>query len=133
NMTIARHAAEKVLNAGLFNPYRYCFATSMCMIEAVSENYDAAAQYGETALAMHTPNSPIKYAPTLRYLAAAQAKKGDTHRAAEVFSMLKEQDPGFHAGDLFNDDFPVPSERAATMLKESLAAIESEHESTPST
>jgi len=126
NMTVAKQAAEKVLNAGLFNPYRYCFATSMCMIEAVSENYDQAAHFGETALAMHSPNSKIMYAPTLRYLAAAQAKKGDRNRASEVFSMLKEQDPGFNAGDLFNDDFPVPSQRAASMLRDSLAAIESE-------
>jgi len=125
NMSIAREAARKVLNAGLFNPYRYCFATSMCMIETVSENYDAAVEYGEQALAMHSPTQEVMYAPTLRYLAAAQARKGNIERASEVFAMLKKQDPEFAAGDIFNDDFPVPSKRAASLLQKSLNAVES--------
>lgn len=124
NLDVARAAAKKVLSASMYNPYRYCFATTLCMIETVSHNYSAAAEYGERALAMHSPQQQEKFLPTLRYLAAAQAQAGNTERAAEVYGLLKKQDPKFHYEHVDTDDFPVPSREAASKLKAGWMKIE---------
>lgn len=124
NLDVARTAAKKVLSASMYNPSRYCFATTLCMIETVSHNYSAAAAYGESALAMHSPRQVNKFLPTLRYLAAAQAQAGNMKRAGEVYGMLKKQDPAFHYEQVDSDDFPVPSREAAATLKAGWMKIE---------
>ncbi|MBX2878922.1 MAG: hypothetical protein KTR32_03265 [Granulosicoccus sp.] len=124
NMDVARTAAKSVLTASMFNPYRYCFATTLCMIETVCHNYAAAAEYGEQAMSMHPPLKKERFLPTLRYLAAAQAQAGNVERAGEVYRMLKEQDPQFHYTQVESEDFPVPSKDAAATLKAGWMKIE---------
>ena len=119
----ARAAALQVLENSVFNPYRFCFATSLCMIDTVMGNYEKAAEYGELAIALHRPNQKI-FAPTLRYLAVALEHTGKREEASNVFRILKEQEPTFRSSEVLRDAYPVPSKAAGTLLSNSLSKLE---------
>lgn len=124
NLKKAREVALQVFQRSLFNPYRFCFATSLCMIDTVMGNYSAAVKHGEKAISIHRPNQKNVFAPTLRYLSAAHANIGNRERAAEVFQIIKTQDPIFEVSALLQDDFPVPSRAAASILSRALSQVE---------
>lgn len=84
----ARAAALQAAALGRNLPFRYCFSTSLCMIEAMSGNLDAAVVYGRRALEQEPARKTISYPPTLRYLGAALAHLGRREEAAGVFKQL---------------------------------------------
>ncbi len=124
NLEKARYIASQVFQRSLFNPYRFCFATSLCMIDTVMGDYSAAVKHGEKAISIHRPNQKNVFAPTLRYLAAAHANVGNRERAAEVFQIMKSQDPAFEVSAMLEDDFPVPNRVAASILSRALGQVE---------
>ncbi len=124
NLEKARALALQVFQKSMFNPYRFCFATSLCMIDTVMGNYTTAAEYGEQAIAIHRPNQTQIFAPTLRYLSAAHESIGNRERAAEIFVVLKKQDPKFEVRSLLQEDFPVPNRNAASILNKALTPVE---------
>ena len=49
----ARNFAIQVFNRSLFSPYRYRFATSLCMIDTAMGNFSSAIRFGEQAISLH--------------------------------------------------------------------------------
>lgn len=80
----AHALALAALERGRRLPYRYCFQTSLCMIEAMRGRLDEAIVHGYRALELEPIGGQTHYVPTLRYLGAALARKGETERARAV-------------------------------------------------
>ena len=121
----AREAAARAVDAALHNPYRYCFATTLCMIETVEGDYESAIAHGERALAMHHPSSRAAYAPTLRYLSAAYENANRPEDAWRTYTLLKSQEPALEAARMNPADYPVPNPDAMKILATSFRRIES--------
>ena len=125
NLDAARDSAVRAANASVCNPYRYGFATTLCMIDVVAGNYESAITHGERAFAMQSPGSPNHYAPTLRYLSAAYDQVGRSDDAKRVYKLLKAQEPTLCADAIDPDEYPVPNTHARKILKQSFTRIES--------
>ena len=120
----ARKFAIQVFNRSLFSPYRYCFATSLCMIDTAMGNFSSAISFEEQAISMHRSDRKKIYAPTLRYLSVAQAETGNLNRAISLYKILSSQEPSFHPDDILEAGYPMPNQGVARYLSKSLAQIE---------
>lgn len=125
NLEMARNAATRAMDVALYNPYRYCFATTLCMIDTVGGDPGRAVEHGERALAMHPPGARSTYAPTLRYLAAAYENADRPDDARRVYDALVQQEPELDAGRVDAGEYPVPNARAREVLAGSFRRIES--------
>ncbi len=90
NMKQSRASALKAAQLGKFLSYRYCFFTSLCMIDGLSGNPDSAIYAGERALQLIPSKADRPYSPTLRYLAANYAKIGKYSQASKLLTILQE-------------------------------------------
>lgn len=126
DLSASRKAAIKVYENSLFSPYRFCFATTLCMIDTMNGDFKSAVNFGELAISMHRPDSKFVYPPTLRYLSVAQAESGNQSRAKELFQLLSCQEPDFHSTQILEPGYPMPSQSAAQFLSRSLKLIETE-------
>lgn len=124
DLTSARASAERAMARGVLNPYRYSFATSLCMISAVMGDYAGAAANGERALAMHPAGSSVFFEPTLRYLAATYGHLDRPGPAAQVVRQLRGQDPTISARSLAEARYPVPSAAALETLRSGFQILE---------
>ncbi|MEM0989787.1 MAG: tetratricopeptide repeat protein [Pseudomonadota bacterium] len=118
----ARRYASKAVDMGRFSRFRYSLETSLCMIEAVSGNFDAAIRHGERAMAAQHMQAE-KYEPTMRYLGAAYAMRGDLDRAGNMLACIRRQSPSFSAKTLDDPSFPAPGDTARQMLRTGLNRI----------
>lgn len=118
----ARRYASKAVEMGRFSRFRYSLETSLCMIEAVSGNYEAAILHGERAMAAQHMQSE-KYEPTMRYLGAAYAMQGDLDRAGSMLASIRRQCPSFSAATLNDPNFPAPGDNARQLLRTGLNRI----------
>ncbi|MGL4437816.1 MAG: hypothetical protein ACRCUE_00950 [Bosea sp. (in: a-proteobacteria)] len=84
----ARDTAWQAASLGHNLSFRYCFSTSLSMIEAVSGNLDTAIAHGRKALALEPLGKQFSYPPTLRFLGAALAHGGYRDEARQAFSLL---------------------------------------------
>jgi hypothetical protein len=84
----AREAAHLAAAAGQHLPFRYCFSTTLCMIEAMSGNFESAIAFGRRARVQEPRRKSISYPPTLRYLGASLALNGAASEARQVFATL---------------------------------------------
>jgi len=125
HLSEARVAAARAMEAALHNPYRYCFATTLCMIETVDGDYESAVAHGERALAMHRPSSRAAYAPTLRYLTAAYENANRPENARRTYAALRAQEPALEAARMDPIDYPIPNPEAMDILASSFRRIES--------
>lgn len=124
DFTSARNFAIQVFHRSLFSPYRYCFATSLCMIDTAMGNFTSAIRFGEQAISMHRSDHKKIFAPTLRYLSVAQAESGNIDRANYLYQILGSQEPSFHPDDILDAGYPMPNQGVARYLSKSLAQIE---------
>lgn len=124
NMERAKDAANRAMDAAVYNPYRFGFATTLCMIDTVTGNFDSAIAHGERALAMQPPGSASQYSPTLRYLSAAYQQAGEDQQAINTYRQLKIQEPNLNAEAMDPDEYPVPNTEAQKILKQSFSQIE---------
>lgn len=123
NFNKARYAARLAEAYGRHLTYRYCFSTSLCMIEALSGNLSAALSYGEKSLELQPNISVRPYAPTLRYLGASYSALGDLKKAENVFSRLKSIDSNLSSARVNVKDYPTPSYNAAEFIRNGLLAV----------
>ncbi len=86
----ARESANLALFAGRNLSFRYAFDTTLCMIEALAGNEDAAIAHGRRALQHEPANRVVSYPPTVRYLGAALAHAGRMDEARSLFNRLPE-------------------------------------------
>jgi tetratricopeptide (TPR) repeat protein len=122
NMVRARAAARRAETAGRHLPYRYCFATSLCMIEALSGNFTEAIAHGERALSLQ-PASGRPYAPAVRYLGASYSAIGRPEAALRTFGRLKAVDSSFSSRAIDPRTYPTPSIAAAVFIREGLQRV----------
>ena len=84
----SRASALQAIRLGRFLPFRYVFYTSLCMIDALSGNYESAIVAGEKSLRMQPASSNRPYPPTVRYLAESYARLGEIDKAHELIDRL---------------------------------------------
>ncbi len=96
----AREAAHLAAAAGQNLPFRYCFSTTLCMIEAMSGNFDSAVAYGRRARVQEPRRKSISYPPTLRYLGASLAFSGAVAEARDVFTALGSANRSMELADI---------------------------------
>jgi tetratricopeptide (TPR) repeat protein len=113
----AKVAAMRAAKLGRHLPFRYCFMTSLCMIDAISGNYESAIASGEKALQLQPRTSEKPYPPTIRYLAACYTKIGKEERAGELFESLREADRKVGHTSRFDSDYVMPSLEIADFLR----------------
>ena len=123
DLTSARVAARRAEYLGRHLPYRYCFATSQCMIEALSGNLIEAVEHGRRALALQPGTARKIYPPTLRYLGASHSALGQYEQARQVFSTLQSIDPNASSAKIDIRTYPTPSGQAAAFLCDGLRAV----------
>ncbi|MER9358526.1 hypothetical protein [Mesorhizobium sp. M0500] len=119
----AREAAKKAEILGKNLTFRYCFATSLCMIEAMSGDFEAAAREGRRALALEPGGREISYPPTLRYCGAALAHLGLKDEARELFGQLRTKDPDIASQKIRNNFGPFPNPRSVELIGSALASV----------
>ena len=119
----ARRAALRAETAGRHLPYRYCFVTTLCMIEALRGNFAGAIGYGERALSLQPSAAGALYAPTLRYLGASYSASRQPEAALEIFGKLKKIDPRVSSAGIDPRTYPTPSAAAATFIQEGLQRV----------
>jgi len=124
NLEEARSVASRVYDSSMFSPYRFCFATSLCMIDTVLGNYSSAADFGEKAICLQKKGQKTVFGPILRYLSVAQAESGNQERANELFQTLNAQEPSFQPSKILEENYPMPNKNAALILNKSLKRIE---------
>lgn len=118
----AREAAYLAAAAGQNLPFRYCFSTTLCMIEAMSGNLESAITFGRRARAQEPSRKSISYPPTLRYLGAALALNGATSEARGVFGGLCGTGDTATIADLATGVSAVPGRGCADLIRAGLRA-----------
>lgn len=123
DLDTARQAATKAAEMGRFLPFRYAFVTTMCMIDALTGDYQSGIRNGKLALALQPQNNRKQYPPTLRYLGSCYAKMGKLDEARETFDKLAALEPKLNSAVVGSDDYPVPSPTAAALISSSLEKV----------
>lgn len=107
----ARGAIARACRIGRYNPYAYAFSSALCMVEAIRGASDDAIRFGEESLSREQ-RTGTSFEPTLRYLALAHARAGNTGTAREIWQRIRRQSPGFSAAQLRDRRFPIPLDSA---------------------
>lgn len=118
----AKNHASLACAMGHGHPFRYAFSTSMSMISLMTGELENAVSAGELALGDSTQGRET-YGPTLRYLAAAYASKGNRDAAEQVVSRLGEPGVSRFLHALEDPGYPVPSAAARLQLRNSLKEL----------
>jgi tetratricopeptide (TPR) repeat protein len=112
----ARIAAQRAAVAGRHLPFRYCFTTTLCMIETMAGRHDEAVSMGLRAIAQQPIDHAFTYPPILRYLAMTKAHHGERDAAASIFRQL-----GYDQRDIVRlRHGPSPSAAVRERLSEAL-------------
>lgn len=119
----ARLSAERSDMLGRHLPYRYSFATSLCMIDGLQGDLVRAIAHGERAIRLRPHGAQRPYSPALRYLGASYAAAGMHERALDVFEKLAAVDPMARSENIHISRYPTPSAQAARFLREGLQAV----------
>lgn len=123
DLSRARASAARAELLGRHLPFRYCFATSKCMIDALSGDLEAAIRHGERAISLQSSYTRKSYAPTLRYLGASYSAAKRYHEAENVFRRLNTVDARLCSSDVDMQIFPAPAKTAANFIREGLRAV----------
>jgi tetratricopeptide (TPR) repeat protein len=123
NTGAARAFAMKTAMLGRFLPYRYAFVTTLCMTAALEGDYEAGIRHGRLALSLQPRRASRAYSPTLRYLGACLTQTGRLAEARGVFEELAEMEPHLSPRIIGTTDYPVPSEPAAVLIRDSLKRV----------
>jgi tetratricopeptide (TPR) repeat protein len=119
----ARESANQALLTGRSLSFRYAFATSLCMIEGLAGNRDAAIAYGRRALQLEPANRRVSYPPTVRYLGAALAHAGHIDEARSLLERLPEAERSTGSSASGASWNAFPSANGATYMKAALKLI----------
>lgn len=123
NTGAARAVAMKTAMLGRFLPYRYAFVTTLCMTAALEGDYEAGIRHGRLALSLQPRRASRAYPPTLRYLGACLTQAGRYEEARDVFDELAGVEPHLSSRIVGTLDYPVPSEPAAVLIRDSLQRV----------
>lgn len=120
----ARESADIASRTGRNVSFRYAFATTLCMIEALAGNHDTAILHGQRALQLEPANREIWYPPTLRYLGATLAHVGRTDEARLLFDRLPETSNSTGSGSVVGAiGDALPSASGAAYVRSALHII----------
>ena len=115
---MAERHANRAVQLGRQNPYRFFFTTSQAMIALVQGKSADAIRYGEAALAQHPLPNAHFFEPTLRTLLGAYANSDNLSDARRILGLIRKQDPNFTAKSLENHETaPIPNPLAFDIIR----------------
>lgn len=119
----ALRPARIAATIGRFLPYRYCFETTLCMIETLRGEFSAAKVHGRTALALAPSRGAPPFAPIFRFLLSAHVHLNEPEEAERCLQTLRLKEPDLGSNKLDEPNYPLPSANAVALLKKSLREL----------
>ena len=113
----AKQPALQAIKSSRFLPFRYCFMTTICMINGLEGNYEEAVKAGEQALALQSNDLEIAFPPTLRYLIASYKMLGEHEKAFNLVESLSKRNAVNSQNSIIKTEHVIPNLNIGNFLK----------------